>query len=63
MKILRTASQGSNLSCSYKERVYSLSAFVTIHMKCFLSPTSSAPIVYILNLNTEGETLNNKYCK
>ena len=63
MKILRLASQGSNFTGSYKKKSIFTQCIHYIHMECFLSPISSTPIVCILNLNTEGGTSHNKYCK
>ena len=63
MKILRTASQGSNFTGSYKNKTILTHCIHYIHMKCFLSPISSTRIVYVLNLNTEGGTSHNKYHK
>ena len=63
MKILRSASQGSNFTGSYKKKIIFTPCIHYIHSKCFLSPISSTLIVCILNLNTEGGTLHNKYRK
>ena len=62
MKILRSASQGSNFTVSYKKSIFT-QCIHYIHMKCFLRPISSTPIVCTLNLNNEGGTLHNKYRK
>ena len=63
MKILRSASQGSNFTGSYKKKSIFTLCTHYIHMKYFLSQISSTPIICILNLNTEGGTSLNKYHK
>ena len=63
MRILRSASQGSNFTGSYKKKSIFNQCIHYIHMKCFVSPISSISIVCILNLNTEGGTSHNKYRK
>ena len=63
MKILRTASQGSKFTGSYKKGVYSLSAFINSYEIFSKSNFQYSDCLYLKVFISQGGTSNNKYRK